>query len=252
MATDATGTPTTLGIPTYNTQVDAPSGKGFNAAMAAIDTLIVATVTKPSGIVSGEAPVWNGSAFVRSSVTGLTPSGIAGYPADGTKFLAGDGTWKVSTSVITPTHLGPYQLGLGPSAYPIANTAYLIPIRDLLIPFAFTRFSFVVGTSSGNMDLGIYSSTDELTFTRVYSTGSFATPAAGINIKTVATQTITPVTGTRFYIAIAVDNTTATFRALDSQGFAYSKAASFVLPASLTGMTAVAAVTNIPGITLAI
>lgn len=45
MATDATGTPTALGIPKYKTDVDIPSGKGFNAAMDAVDTLIGARVS---------------------------------------------------------------------------------------------------------------------------------------------------------------------------------------------------------------
>ena len=40
MAQDATGTPTAKGIPKYNTATDAPSGKGFNAAMDVIDGLI--------------------------------------------------------------------------------------------------------------------------------------------------------------------------------------------------------------------
>lgn len=41
MATDATGTPTSPdNIPTYNTAGDPPSGKGFNAAMAAIQTAL--------------------------------------------------------------------------------------------------------------------------------------------------------------------------------------------------------------------
>ena len=33
MAQDATGTPTALGIPKYNTAADAPSGRGFNAVV---------------------------------------------------------------------------------------------------------------------------------------------------------------------------------------------------------------------------
>jgi hypothetical protein len=94
MAVDATGTPTSPdSIPKYNTAVDAPSGLGSNAQMDAIQVALSARVGAPAGIISGEVPVWNGSAWVRSSVTGLTPSGIAGYPADGTKHLMGDGTW---------------------------------------------------------------------------------------------------------------------------------------------------------------
>lgn len=41
MATDATGTPTSPdSIPTYNTSTDAPSGLGFNAAIAAIQAAL--------------------------------------------------------------------------------------------------------------------------------------------------------------------------------------------------------------------
>lgn len=56
MATDATGTPTSNGIPTYQTNVDAPSGKGFNNAMTAIDTLITSalrTVFAKTGVTVG-------------------------------------------------------------------------------------------------------------------------------------------------------------------------------------------------------
>jgi hypothetical protein len=101
MAVDATGTPTSPdSIPTYNTAVDAPSGKGFNAAMAAIQTALSSRAGSPAGIISGEAPIWNGSVWVRSSVTGLTPSGIAGYPANAAKGLRGDGTWAGEANLI--------------------------------------------------------------------------------------------------------------------------------------------------------
>jgi hypothetical protein len=58
MATDATGTPTSPdNIPTYNVSADAPSGLGFNAAMAAIQTALSARVDKPAGIATGEVPL---------------------------------------------------------------------------------------------------------------------------------------------------------------------------------------------------
>lgn len=72
MATDATGTPTTnYSIPKYDTANDAPSGLGFNAAMDALDTALLAKIDAPSGALSGEAAVYNGSSWVRSSVTKL-------------------------------------------------------------------------------------------------------------------------------------------------------------------------------------
>ncbi len=45
MAQDATGTPSSLGIPTINTAVDPPSGKGENSIVASIDTLLQQRVT---------------------------------------------------------------------------------------------------------------------------------------------------------------------------------------------------------------
>lgn len=52
MAIDATGTPTSQGIPKFNTAVDAPSGKGGNAQMDAIDALVVAQTSQISTLTT--------------------------------------------------------------------------------------------------------------------------------------------------------------------------------------------------------
>jgi hypothetical protein len=111
LATDATGTPTSLGIPKYNTAVDAPSGLGFNATMDALDTILVAMPQKPAGIVTGEAVIWNGSAWVRSSVTKLGLASIAqgGATTDqvlawnGSAWAAADGTSPALTTSLPGT-----------------------------------------------------------------------------------------------------------------------------------------------------
>jgi hypothetical protein len=54
MATDATGTPTSLGIRKYNTSADAPSGLGFNGAMDDIDALLLARVPKTLLTTTGD------------------------------------------------------------------------------------------------------------------------------------------------------------------------------------------------------
>jgi hypothetical protein len=95
MATDATGTPTAKGIPKYNLAVDPPSGRGFNAAMDSIDLLLDSYVPKPSGIVNAEVPVWNGTTWVRSSVTRIGTSSLGSGTPDSTKFLRGDGSWQI-------------------------------------------------------------------------------------------------------------------------------------------------------------
>lgn len=96
MATDATGAPTSLGIPKFNTSADAPSGLGSNAQMDSLDALIAARVLKPAGILSGEVPVWNGSTWVRSSATNIGPSSLGSGSPSSTTFLRGDGTWAVA------------------------------------------------------------------------------------------------------------------------------------------------------------
>ena len=100
MATDATGAPTTLGIPKFNTSADAPSGLGSNAQMDAIDALLAARVVKPAGIVTGESSVWNGSGWDRSSVTRLGVGSLGSGTPDSTKFLRGDGSWQVPTAAV--------------------------------------------------------------------------------------------------------------------------------------------------------
>lgn len=70
MATDATGTPTSRGIPKYNTAVDAPSGKGFNAAMDVIDGLVpLSRVRKNSTGSTFEEPRLN---FIEGAGVTLT------------------------------------------------------------------------------------------------------------------------------------------------------------------------------------
>lgn len=60
MSANATGTPTTLGIPTLDTAVDAPNGDGINEMMAAIDTLIDARIAK--ALIDAQGDLIYGSA----------------------------------------------------------------------------------------------------------------------------------------------------------------------------------------------
>lgn len=95
MATDATGTPTSPdGLAKINPSVDAPSGVGQNSLADSIQTALTNNyVRKPSGLVSGEVPVWNGTGWDRSSVTNIGPTSLgSGTPAAG-KYLDGSGAW---------------------------------------------------------------------------------------------------------------------------------------------------------------
>lgn len=260
MATDATGAPTSLGIPKFNTAVDAPSGLGGNAQMDAIDALISARVGKPAGIVSGEAPVWNGASWDRSSVTkigtgslsgypwanadiaagaAILASKLAGFPSDATKALFGDGSWAVPSGAIAP----PILMSTGGTdttnaIVPAVNDAYLIEVVGLVTPTLLNTLQFWVQTQSGNYDIGIYHTDDMVTFTRDFALGSTAVPAAPA-WRTISTGgiTLTPVVGRRFFYAIAVNNITVRFGGTSSAR-SFFKAATFPLPATITSPTA--------------
>lgn len=109
MAQDATGAPTSLGIPTIDPDVDAPSGLGTNAGFEEVDTLLVArdaTLASHASEISALTPatsgakVWDGSGWV-------DPTGTP----DGTKFLRDDGTWAAPSSgqniTVSPMADGP-------------------------------------------------------------------------------------------------------------------------------------------------
>lgn len=147
-------------------------------------------------------------------------------------------------TVIAPTHIGSW-VSAGFLAVSAANTAYLSPIQNIITPTTITRIAFGVGTASGNMDIGIYFSDDESTFTRLFAQGSFATPATGAIKKTVASTTLTPVAGRRWYWGFGCDNTTATFDHVGAVPPGYKKAASFPLPSSITGATALVRGTDV-------
>jgi hypothetical protein len=138
MAIDATGTPTSLGIPKFNTAVDAPSGKGSNAQMDAIDLLIASTPQKPAGIVTGEAMVYNTGAgvFQRSSVTKLASGNFgpvinsdidAAAAIAVTKLAAGSNGDVLTTTGGVPGWAAPTAAGVAiydrGAAVDVANTA---------------------------------------------------------------------------------------------------------------------------------
>jgi hypothetical protein len=92
---DATGTPTDLGIPTYNVNADAPSGLGFNEAMEAIDALIADRAPLPgSATPSGSAAVWNGTSWdsIEVSSSPALVTSLPGSPGDGDQAILVDST----------------------------------------------------------------------------------------------------------------------------------------------------------------
>lgn len=111
-----------------------------------------------------------------------------------------------------------------------ANLVALVMLRKATI----TGYRFLIGTSSGNLDVGIYDSA----FTRLWSRGSFASPGTGarevlISAGSPTTLTLTP---GLYYTAFAADNTTVTFVGVNQgvTGILKIKATSFPLPSAIS------------------
>lgn len=187
------------------------------------------------------ATIWKSTTDKKLRVGAL----VAGSDGQVLTSTGGVPTWGAATGAIAPTHLAGMGSG-GSSLAVVANTAYLMPISNVTVTTTLTRLTWaLLSVVAGNYDVGIYSSDDEATFTRLASKGSTAQPAAGNIITTIATATVTPVAGRRWYYGIAL-STASSVEATNHSTIAaggipgYTKAASFPLPASLTAMTAVA------------
>jgi microcystin-dependent protein len=145
LATDATGTPTTLGIPRYDVANDAASGLGFNAAMEEIDNLLqtVPLSGSISGIAVGSVPVWNGSAWVK-------PSGTP----DGTKFLRDDGTWAapVSASSAPTGAVSPFAGSSAPADWLLADGS---AVSRSTYAALFAVISTTYGTGDGSTTFNV-------------------------------------------------------------------------------------------------
>jgi len=123
-----------------------------------------------------------------------------------------------------------------------ANRAVLMPTQPIASDCTISGILMSIGVQSGNVDVGVYMY-DGTTFTRIVSLGSTACPAVSTpNFTTVFDITDTILyKGTRYFFALAADNNTATFRRGSTpftNGPGWLKAASFPLPATITGASA--------------
>lgn len=115
-----------------------------------------------------------------------------------------------------------------------SNRAYFISIY-VTQPTVAYAMRFHVGSQSGNIDVGIY---DE-NMNRITSSSSTACPANGAAVVNFLTPAIIPAGS--YYLALAADNSTATFggsSAMNPQEAQFFRASSFPLPASATVLTA--------------
>jgi len=89
------------------------------------------------------------------------------------------------------------------AAYPTSNLAIYVPIR-VKVPGVVVKLALSVGTASGNFDIGLYSAAG----VRLVSSGS--TAMSGSTTEQVVDVTDTTIGVGRYYVAVNVDNTTAT------------------------------------------
>jgi hypothetical protein len=121
----------------------------------------------------------------------------------------------------------------------VANQAWLTPMLGVVTSTPLTRAVFRISTQSGNMDIGYYYTDDETNFVRVFSTGSFATPAAGMVTKTHDQQWLVPSPGRQWFWGMAFSNALAAFRGggTSTMLVGFTKTTSFPLPATITAPT---------------
>ena len=169
--------------------------------------------------------------------------------------IANDLTYKLDKRVMmTYEALPDAWLPLYPPAAGAAQSAlgaslgYLIPMRPFDRRVTITELMVTLGGSTDTIDVGIYSTTDYVTFTRVASTGSLAFPGTDNQHLNITDTVLDP--GTVYYTAISFSGTTATIASLvgtamptgvdgSTAGYAYVRLGedSHPLPATMTGMT---------------
>lgn len=91
------------------------------------------------------------------------------------------------------------------ATWPATNRALYIPVQ-IDVPVTIVSIAFLVGTQSGNCDVGIYDEHGN----RIVSKGSTAVGAAGVQNIDITDTALNPGT---YFLAMCVDNTVAAFTA---------------------------------------
>lgn len=227
MASGATGTVSTnLLIPKINPSVDIPDGSGINSIVDFIDTALIGkTLLTTTGDIIYASAANTPARLAAGAVGTVLTSGGAGVAP----------SWSVASGVVAPTHIGNTSGYIG--VWGGANSVYLTPIPAVVIAATFSRATIWDNAAGGTVDVGVYYSDDESTFTRVVSSGAITTlTAAGARIISLA-ATLTPVAGRRWYFAVAFSGAGTLWGGVCPLG--YQKAGvGTTLPSTLTGMSA--------------
>ncbi len=182
MATDATGTPTALGIPKYNPNVDAPSGLGFNAAMDVIDGLIAGRIPKSLVTATGDLIYASGAstpARLAIGSAGQILTTVSGIPA----WVSRQGFRVAGTAGnVTAVDAAPATVATGPAFTFDGTTEYIFEFN---VPSA--------GRGTNNLSLWLFEDGVSLGRMGFHSTSGASplnmrvakTPTAGSKVYTV-------------------------------------------------------------------
>lgn len=107
------------------------------------------------------------------------------------------------------------SLGFSAGSYPATNRAFFMRFR-VFAPVTLTQMVYGVGTASGNVDLGIYRSSNadgalaSVTMTKVQTTGKTAASGSSTTQTINLAGIVVLVPGVDYYRAMLADNTTIT------------------------------------------
>ena len=148
MATDATGTPTALGIPKYDVNVDAPSGLGFNAAMDAIDSIITTQVG--NGILKTLVSSTGDMIYASSADTpARLPIGSSG---DILTVSGGIPAWAAGGAALPSGVIVPYGVAAAPSGWLLCDgTAVSRATYSALFALISTTYGVGDGSTTFNV-----------------------------------------------------------------------------------------------------
>ncbi len=128
----------------------------------------------------------------------------------------------------------------GAAVYTSANLAILTRFR-VAKAMTITTMTCFVQTASGSLDMGIYTSVDFTTYSRLGSTGSTLAAGSSVNQAVALTASVTLQPGVDYFLAFASDNTTLSIGRLVTvaaiggyKNQNLSKAASFPLPSTIS------------------
>ena len=149
-----------------------------------------------------------GSSLVLASLASVGTAPAISFPPQGYTTVTVDGTYTTPLALARTTLMAPLNItGVSVAAWPVANTAIFMRLPVLTVATTFRYINWIVGTASGNVQLGVVSlsGANRTSYTRVMSSGVIACPTAG-DIRTDLGATTLAAGG--YAMFVWADNTT--------------------------------------------